>query len=131
MWCFWQKRLSRRRLEAAVSWQKLNKELTLVMTKITKSLLGLSIVGIGSGLVFVSGLINVQDKVAYYVSLPAGAIFFGLFLISLMLEKESAAYDAEQRKLLDLALRADPRPVDRASQNSNRERKALATANAR
>jgi hypothetical protein len=65
------------------------------MTKTTKILLGLSVVGIGSGLVFVSGLINVQANVAYYVSLPAGAILFGLFLISVLLEKETALFDAE------------------------------------
>ena len=97
------------------------------MGKMTKCLLALSISGLTLGL----ALNFFKGSPATFVVLPAGAIFFGLFLISLMLEKESAAYDAEQRKLLDLALRADPRPVDRASQNSNRERKALATANAR
>ena len=97
------------------------------MGKMTKCLLALSISGLTLGL----ALNFFKGSPATYVVLPAGAIFFGLFLISFMLEKESAAYDAEQRKLLDLALRADTRPTDRASQNSNRERKALATANAR
>ena len=97
------------------------------MGKMTKCLLALSISGLTLGL----ALNFFKGSPATFVVLPAGAIFFGLFLISLMLEKESAAYDAEQRKLLDLALRADTRPIDRASQDSNRERKALATANAR
>src|SRR5689334_13748211 len=97
------------------------------MGKMTKCLLALSISGLTLGL----ALTFLKGSPATYVVLPAGAIFFGLFLISFMLEKESAAYDAEQRKLLDLALRADTRPTDRASQNSNRERKVLTTANAR
>ena len=96
------------------------------MGKMTKCLLALSISGITLGL----ALNFFKGSPATYVVLPAGAILFGLFLISFMLEKESAAYDAEQRKLLDLALRADTRPTDRASQNSDRNHKALATANA-
>ena len=67
------------------------------MTKLTKMLLGISIAGFGSGLLFVTGLINVQDGVFWYVTLPAGAIFLGLFLISLFLEKEAAQFDLEER----------------------------------
>jgi hypothetical protein len=65
------------------------------MTKTTKNLLILSIVCLALGLVFVTGIINVQNVVALYVALPAGAIFFGLFLIFRMLEKEALLYDEE------------------------------------
>ena len=65
------------------------------MSRTTKTLLALAITGLASGLFFVSGLINVQLS-ALYVTLPAGAIFFGLFLISFMLEKEVSAFDKEQ-----------------------------------
>ena len=41
----------------------------------------------------------------FYVALPLGAIFLGLFLISRLLEKETALYDAEQRNVL-VALKA-------------------------
>jgi hypothetical protein len=67
------------------------------MTKLTKLLLGLAVAGIGSGLLFVTGLINVQDSVFWYVTLPAGAIFLGLFLISLFLEKEVAHFDKQEQ----------------------------------
>jgi TRAP-type C4-dicarboxylate transport system permease small subunit len=73
------------------------------MTKITKSLLALAVLGLSAGGLFNSGIIDVQNASAFYVALPAGAIFLGLFFISKMLEKESAAYDQEQRAALAAA----------------------------
>jgi hypothetical protein len=70
------------------------------MTKMTKVLLVLSVISLVSGLVFVTGLINVSELALLYVTLPAGAIFLGLFMLSKMLEKETALYDAEQLKIL-------------------------------
>jgi hypothetical protein len=67
------------------------------MSKTTKILLVLSLSCLASGLVFVTGLVNVGEAVWLYVTLPAGAIFFGLFLISLNLQAESALFDEEQR----------------------------------
>jgi hypothetical protein len=67
------------------------------MSKITKILLVLSLSCLAAGLVFVTGLINVGEVVALYATLPAGAIFFGLFLISLSLQAESELFDQEQR----------------------------------
>jgi hypothetical protein len=69
----------------------------LIMTKTTKNLLILSIVCLTSGMAFVTGIINVQNVVALYVALPAGAIFFGLFMIFKMLEKEASFYDEEHQ----------------------------------
>jgi hypothetical protein len=69
------------------------------MTKTTKLLLGLSIAGVAMGVAFISGLVNVHNP-AFYVALPGGAICFGLFLISKMLEKETALYDQDQRAAL-------------------------------
>lgn len=75
------------------------------MTKVTKSLLVLAVAGLAAGVAFNSGLVNVQNASAQYVALPAGAIFLGLFFISIMLEKESATYDQEQQAALAAALR--------------------------
>jgi hypothetical protein len=72
------------------------------MGKMTKTLLGLSLVGILAGLVFTAGLVNAVNS-ALYTVLPLGAVFFGLFLISMVLEKESALYDQEQRAALEAA----------------------------
>lgn len=70
------------------------------MSKTTKTLLTLSLVGLVSGLIFVTGIVNVENAVAWYITLPMGAIFFGLFLISKLLEKEVALHDAEQALML-------------------------------
>jgi hypothetical protein len=67
------------------------------MTGVTKTLLVLTIVNLVLGLLFVTGALSIGDMPALYVTLPAGAICFGLFLIWHMLEKETAAYDEEQR----------------------------------
>jgi hypothetical protein len=57
----------------------------------------ISIVCLAAGLAFVTGIVNVQNAVALYVALPAGAIVFGLFMIFKVLEKEALLYDEEQR----------------------------------
>jgi hypothetical protein len=63
----------------------------------TKVLLVLSLSCLAAGLVFVTGLVNAEEAVGLYVMFPAGAILFGLFLISLTLQAESALFDEEQR----------------------------------
>jgi hypothetical protein len=73
---------------------------TSFMTKPTKTLLILATVNLVAGLAFAANLVNVHDAVWLYVTVPAGAICLGLFLISRMLEKETALYDAEQRNVL-------------------------------
>ena len=83
------------------------------MSKITKTLLVLSLVGLLSGLLFVSGGFNSGGLVALHIVLPMGAIFFGLFLLSKVLEKETALYDQEQRAHLELAMH-EQKPVQPA-----------------
>jgi|SoiMethySBSTD1v2_1073268.scaffolds.fasta_scaffold2232142_1 hypothetical protein len=74
------------------------------MSKMTKVLLVLSLSCLTAGLVFVTGIVSVGEAVALYVTLPAGAIFFGLFLISLSLQAQSALFDEEQRMALVAAI---------------------------
>src|SRR5258706_14993517 len=73
------------------------------VSRTTKTLLILSLVGLVSGFAFVSGMVNVGEAVGLYAALPMGAIFFGLFLISKLLEKEVAVYDTELNVLLRAA----------------------------
>ena len=73
------------------------------MSRLTKTLLVLAMIGFTTGFIFVTGAINVGDLVALYVTLPCGAIFFGLFLISKMLDKEVAQHDAELKAALAFA----------------------------
>ncbi len=77
----------------------------MAMTKTTKTLLYLALAGLLLGLLFSSGGVKSDGLVVVYLLLPMGAIFFGLFLLSKVLEKETAMYDEEQRANLALAAR--------------------------
>jgi hypothetical protein len=63
------------------------------MTKTTKILLAVSLISAGLGF----------TDILWGFGKPVGAIFFGLFLISKLLEKETALYDEEQRRNAALA----------------------------
>ena len=67
------------------------------MNKLTKLCLAVAVIGLVSGMLISTGVIKVGDAVGWYLALPTGAIFLGLFLICLMLEKETARFDAEHR----------------------------------
>jgi len=68
------------------------------MTKLTKSLLILGIAGITSGIAFSVGLMPAGSSSAGFVCLAFGAIFFGLFMISMTLQDAAAEYDMEQQE---------------------------------
>jgi hypothetical protein len=82
------------------------------MNKTTKTLLILSMAGLVVGMAFVTGLLTVGNLVALYVVLPLGTVFFGLFLISLMLEKETALFDNDQRFLSPILSRDSVQRLD-------------------
>ncbi|HXF10706.1 MAG TPA: hypothetical protein VN625_07980 [Desulfuromonadaceae bacterium] len=63
------------------------------MTTATKIFLAVSVAGFAVGSVVDFCLAGVNPM--FTATLPVGAIFLGLFLISLILEKEVALYDAE------------------------------------
>jgi hypothetical protein len=68
-----------------------------VNTKIrTKLLLALAIVLMGVGLILDSGLVHLKKAVGLYALLPVGATFFGLFLISKLLENENPVHEDDQ-----------------------------------
>ena len=70
------------------------------MTTISKTLLVFSVTGLAAGSVIDFSGINLNP--AWTVALPVGAIAYGLFLISFMLEKEVAKFDADEAKELQL-----------------------------
>jgi len=70
------------------------------MTTLSKTLLAASITGFVTGSVIDFGGLNLNP--AWTVSLPVGAVTFGLFLISFMLEKEMAKFDEEEAMKLQL-----------------------------
>ena len=98
------------------------------MSKTTKVLLVLSLSCLAAGLVFVTGLINVGEAVSLYVTFPAGAIFFGLFLISLNLQAESALFDEEQRTRTIAS--ATPAVANACCERKAEGRETLVTAHA-
>jgi len=93
------------------------------MSKMTKVLLLLSLACLTAGLVFVTGIVNVGDAASLYVALPAGAIFFGLFLIALSLQAQSALFDEEQRTALAAAIGARESAATNVSCEANAQKK--------
>jgi len=81
------------------------------MGKLTKIFLALGLAGfVAGGAIDVLGA-NVDPK--WTVVLPLGAVFFGLFLIFLMLQKEMAAFDQEETAKMQLAPQPTARPTAR------------------
>ncbi len=66
------------------------------MTKMAKVLLGLAIGCLVVGGVINIGWINPGKLDALYVLLPVGGVFLGLFLIVLVLSKESTVHEEDQ-----------------------------------
>jgi hypothetical protein len=58
---------------------------------------------------FAIAFVDRQPTMLSYLSLPIGAIVFGLFFVATVLEKESALYD-EQNQAMRMALGKSPRP---------------------
>lgn len=65
------------------------------MSTQTKVLLGLGVIGLAAGTLVSTNAIKPPIASASYVLLPVGAIFFGLFLVSRILERESGYFDQE------------------------------------
>lgn len=65
----------------------------------TKTLLILGMVGLVLGTAISADLIHVENS-AWFVCLPAGAVFFGLFMIAKSLQSASAEFDLDQSSCL-------------------------------
>src|SRR5476651_2277908 len=74
---------------------------TQFMTILSKTLLAVSVMGFTAGGIIDFGGFSVIPAVT--VALPLGAVFFGLFIISLMMEKEMAKFDEEEAGRMRLA----------------------------
>lgn len=92
----------------------------------TKVLLVLSLSCLTAGVVFVTGIVNVGDAVSLYVTLPAGAIFFGLFLIALSLQAQSALFDEDQRMALAAIGHGKSAPSKASSEAKAQKKEELA-----
>src|SRR5476651_2555184 len=70
------------------------------MTRLSKTLLTVAVTGIGAGGILDFGGFKINP--AWTVVLPFGAIAYGMFLISFMLEKEMAKFDTDEARELQL-----------------------------
>ncbi len=66
------------------------------MRGFTKLMLGLLIANTVAAALFLTGVVDVSKVPGFYLAFPLAAIFYGLFLIGHALDKEVAAFDAEQ-----------------------------------
>ena len=90
------------------------------MERHTKLLLTLTGITFPAGLLLFTGIINVDAIPALHVVFPIGAILFGMFLIAFALEKQVAAFDAEQRAR-EHSVTAESAPEPDRNRNSPRE----------
>lgn len=82
------------------------------MTGLNKTLLVISVIGFAAGSAVDFGQVTANPS--WTMVLPVGASAFGLFLISLMMEKEMAQFDreeAEKRRLCAPAKKPKPNPL--------------------
>jgi hypothetical protein len=70
------------------------------MTTLSKTLLMVSVTGLVAGSIIDFGGFNLDP--AWTVALPFGAIAYGLFLISFMMENKVAKFDEDEVKELQL-----------------------------
>lgn len=70
------------------------------MTTLSKTLLTVALTGLAGGSV-IDFHYNASANPSLTVILPVGAIASGLFLISLMMEKQTAIFDREQAEKLE------------------------------
>ena len=87
------------------------------MTNLTKTLLALSVAGFAIGF---------TTDVLWGFGKPAGAIFLGLFMLSKMLEKEVASFDAEETQRLIRADNCNAVNSDDRNQHRNEPLRAAA-----
>jgi hypothetical protein len=88
------------------------------MTKATKTFLVLSLAGFAAGVWIDSSGQPVDPK--WTAVLPMGAVFFGLFLIFLMLQKEMAAFDREKAAKFELLRQERPSRVPEPARSDQR-----------
>jgi hypothetical protein len=83
----------------------------MVMKKLPKFFLTVCLTAFAVAAVV--GFINIKAHPPWAVALPAGAIFYGLFLSSYMLEDEVEKFDEEEAKKKRLPMSGKPTPTSR------------------
>jgi hypothetical protein len=86
------------------------------MKTLPNILLAVSAAGFAAGGIIDFGGFKVNP--ALTVALPLGAVFFGLFMIAFMMEKEMAGFDDEEAKKLQL-LPDRPAALESKQKNAN------------
>jgi hypothetical protein len=80
----------------------------IIMTTLSKTLLAAGVTGLVAG--SITDFAGFNFNPVWMAGLPLGAVFCGMFLISFMLEKEMALFDAERAKKLAVIKTGPPAP---------------------
>jgi hypothetical protein len=87
-------------------------ELRITMTRIPKVLLAVSLTAFAVGSVVTLG--NPEIPVGWTVAMPVGAVCFGLFLVTFLLQQEVARFDEQESARLEVAERCAAKPSEAA-----------------
>ena len=80
---------------------------------------------------FAIGFSDLQENMFFWMGLPVGAVAFIVFFLFMLLEKEYAILDEQERlKFADLKKHRQPIPIVTASKASNKESYAPALTTA-
>ncbi len=66
------------------------------MSRLTKFMLALLVVNSVASVLFLTGMVDVRTVPGLYVVFPLAAVSYGIFLICLALDKEVAAFNADE-----------------------------------
>ena len=92
------------------------------MSRLTKIMLALLIINSIASVLFLTGIVNINGFPGLYVVFPLAAVFYGMFLICWMLQKNVAAFDTEERTHHNLVLPAKhPRNVQSLHDHDHHE----------
>ena len=88
-------------------------EWKMIMMRIPKVLLAVSLTAFAVGIVVTLGTPNIP--LGWTAVMPLGAVFLGLFLVTFLLQKEVARFDDEEHARLELAERYAAKAPDAAA----------------
>jgi len=92
------------------------------MSRLTKIMLDMLFINSVASALFLTGMVDVSDVPGLYVVFPLAAVFYGLFLVCLALDKEVAAFDADEHTHHDYAAPLEhPHNVESLHNHEHRE----------
>jgi hypothetical protein len=91
------------------------------MSRPTKIMLGLTIINLIASALFLPGIVNISGFPGLYIVFPLAAVFYGMFLICRMIQKDVAEFDAEQRAHQNHASEELPNNIEHLHEHDHHE----------